>query len=337
MEKLGVGVIGLGMGMYTLEINRHPELNMKVRGICATKKDKLARVAKEYDIPFTTTDYRELLDRDDIHIIGVYSPDHLHALHCIDALKAGKHVICTKPMVTTLDECERVVKAVDDTGLKFLVGQTSRFTQMFMAAKRIYDKGYLGDLIFAEASYVHDLRALFKTKPWWRQKPQKDFLLGGGCHPIDLLRWFMGDIDEIQAYGRCGNLVEGYTREDNFLINLKFKNGGLARVLAAYDLVKPPLPGLTLGLYGTKGSLFNDTLILDTDEGPKQQKIELPEEAFFDHSGQVMLYMKHLEDCIINDKEPLVNARDGAQVVAACLASWESIRTGKPVKVRSEF
>lgn len=337
MKELGVGVIGLGMGKNMLAINQDNTSKMKVRGLCDINEDRLNNVAKKYGISFTTTDYRKLLERDDIDIIGVYSPDHLHAVHVIDSLLAGKHVICTKPMVTTIEDCEKVVKTVDETGLKFLVGQTCRFNTVFMAAKRIYDNGDLGDLIFAEMNYIHDLRSIFKEKLWWLGTPKKNFLLGGGSHAVDLLRWFMGDIDEVHVYAKCGNLVKGYTLEDNFLINLKFKNSGIGRILAVYDLVKPPLPNLTLGLYGTKGSLVDDKLVLDTKEGPKEQKVEIQEETVFGHSEEVVRYMKHFEDCIANDKKPLVDVRDGAKVIATCMAGWESIKTGKPAKVRNKF
>ncbi|HGE73169.1 TPA: gfo/Idh/MocA family oxidoreductase, partial [Candidatus Poribacteria bacterium] len=105
MEKtLGIGLIGLGMGRDLFYLNNDPDSRFEVRGICASTESKVKAVAKENGISFWTTDYRELINRKDIDIIAVYSPDHLHAEHCLSALKADKHVIVTKPMVTSLSD-----------------------------------------------------------------------------------------------------------------------------------------------------------------------------------------------------------------------------------------
>lgn len=337
MKELGVGVIGLGMGSSMLPINQVELSHMEVRGLCDISEERLSQFAKQYNIPFTTKDYKELLDRDDIDIIGVYSPDQLHAVHAIDSLLAGKHVICTKPMVTTMKDCEDLVKAVDETGKKFLVGQTHRFSPTIMSVKKMFDSGELGDLIYVESNYVGDLRALFSSKLWWRQKPQKDFLFGGGSHPVDLVRWFAGDIDEVHCYGIKGNFTPGYELEDNFILNLKFKSGKIGRVMAAYGIIRPPVGHPTLRIYASLGSVCDGKLVMDTPEGPKEQELTIIKDDFPGHVSEVIRYMKHFEDCIVNDKQPLVDVREGAKGIATCVAAWESVRTGKPVKVRNEF
>ena len=77
-------------------------------------------------------------------VVCVYSPDHLHAEHCIVALENGKHVVCTKPMVTTLEDARKLVELVRRKGVKFLVGQTMRFDRQFLAARKMYDDGAPG-------------------------------------------------------------------------------------------------------------------------------------------------------------------------------------------------
>ena len=138
------------------------------------------------------------------------------------ALNAGKHVICTKPMCTRVEDAAALVKAVERTGLTFLVGQTMRFGTEFSEAKRLYDAGELGEIIFAEAHYVHDARTFFPGTPWRQTMPQ-DLMYGGASHPIDVLRWFLGDVVEVQAYGRKSGLIPDYPYEDNYLINLRFR------------------------------------------------------------------------------------------------------------------
>lgn len=255
-KEIGVGVIGLGMGKHMLAVNTDTASRLAVRGLCDTNATLLGQLAHEHDIAFTTTDYRQLIARPDIDVIGIYSPDHLHMEHIEAAAQAGQHIICTKPMVVSPEQAQRTVDLVRQHGIKFLVGQTCRFTSGFVAAKKLYDDGDLGRPLFAEAHYVHDFRPVLDRTPW-RHEQTQDLLYGGTCHPIDLLRWFLGDVDEVFVYASHSGIDARYPKHDNFLINLRFKNGVIARILAAFGLVEPPLPMLGLGIYGDQGSVVN--------------------------------------------------------------------------------
>ena len=103
MKDIGVGVIGLGMGRTVLAINEDKASRLAVRAVCDTNEELLARIKEQYRIPFATTDYRELIGRPEVAVVAIYSPDHLHMEHIEAAVKAGKHVICTKPMVVSLE------------------------------------------------------------------------------------------------------------------------------------------------------------------------------------------------------------------------------------------
>ena len=347
MKDMGVGVIGIGMGATMLALNEDPTSRFEVRGLCARTERKVRALAEQWGIGLATTDYGDLLERDDIHVIGVYSPDHLHGRHVVDALRAGKHVVCTKPMVTTMEDCEKIVRLVNETGLKFLVGQTMRFDPEFLSAKRMYDDGDLGEIIFAEAHYVHDLRGVAELTPWRVEAPQ-DLMFGGACHPIDILRWFLGDIEEVHVYANRSGINPPYPIAENFLINLKFTNGKIGRILAAYGLVHPPMPMMGLGLYGTKASLISDytdlkgghiKVVFDKMAGLPVAEMAFPPvlEGAYGHGMAVKQYMAHFEDCIVNDKQPSPDCRDGARSIATGIAGWESVRTGLPVKVRNTF
>ncbi len=347
MKDIGIGIIGIGMGSNLLPINHVADSRLAVRGLCSQTPEKVARLAERWEIGYHTTDYRELIARDDIQVIAVYSPDHQHIEQARAALQAGKHVICTKPMCNRYEDAVELVQLVEQTGLKFLVGQTMRFDPEFVAAKQMADDGDLGEMIFAEAHYAHDARGFFPGTPWRLQAPQ-DLMYGGASHPIDLLRWFFGDVEEVHAYGRKGNLTPEYPYEDNYLINLKFASGVIARVLAVYGLVEPPMPMMGLGLYGTKGSLqadFTDQqeghlrLVLDKIVQKPMATFTFPaeKEGTLGHGGGVMRYLRHFEECLLNDQTPSPSVRDGAKSVAVCSAAWQSIREGGVAKVRNDF
>ena len=104
---IGLGVIGMNptnMGSTATLFKDVPDLKYELRAICAKRADVLENYAAQIGVEFWTTDYQELVSRDDIDVVAVYSPDHLHAEHCAAAIEAGKHVVCTKPMVTSLED-----------------------------------------------------------------------------------------------------------------------------------------------------------------------------------------------------------------------------------------
>ena len=285
----------------------------------------MERLGNQHGISHVTADYRELVARPDIDMVGIYSPDHLHMEHIEAAAAAGKHIICTKPMVVSLEQARRVVQLVRANGVKFLVGQTSRFVPRFMAAHKLYEEGDLGRPLFAEAHYVHDMRPVMDRTAWRHESPQ-DWLYGGACHPIDLLSWFFGDVEEVFVYASCSHMDDRYPadKHDNFLINLRFRSGVIARIFAVYGLVEPPLPMQGLGIYGDKGSFVNDRVVLDKIEGQPVMPLEFRHEA--GHGGEVLRYMRHFEECLRTGTRPLIDEVTGAKVIATASACWDSIR-----------
>lgn len=345
MDKdLGVGVIGLGMGKDLLYLNSDPSTRFEVRALCASTASKVEAVAEENGVGAWTTSYEELVQRDDISVVAVFSPDHLHGEHCLAALRAGKHLLVTKPMVNKLSEAVEITKESEARGLKVLVGETCRWYESFRTVKRLYDDGDLGDTIFAEGHYVHEIKDYFGLTSWRLEAPQ-DFMYGGVCHPLDSLVWFLGDVDEVHCYANRGGLSE-YPIEDNFLLNLKFRNGVIARVLGAYGMVQPPWPMMGLTIYGTKGTAtatFEDfqpcqaRFVFDKLATNDPAVIDYPAdmEGAYGQGKAVRRYMAHLEDCIVNDKRPSEDAREGTKTIATLDAAWKSVKTGQPQKVEA--
>jgi predicted dehydrogenase len=341
-----LGVIGMGranMASTLTMLADVPDLRYRITSVCALPADEVASTAKLFGVPHWTDDYRALVAREDVDVVCVFSPDHLHAPHCLGALGAGKHVVCTKPMVTTLEDARELVRLVREKKVKFLVGQTMRFDRQFQVARRLLDDGDLGELIALEAYYVHDMRRVYQLTPWRLRQPQ-DLMFGGCVHSIDVLRAFGGDVETVQANGVRG-ITEEYPLEDNFFINIRFKSGAIGRVSGLYGVVHPPTPMMQFGLYGRKGSLQAEF----TDNEPGQVRVVLdrlaghkplvslfePERdlSAYGHGATVTRYMRHFQDCLDNDTEPSPGVVDGAKSVAAGVAAWESIRKRTVVRV----
>jgi predicted dehydrogenase len=350
-EVIRLGVIGMGLRNMasTLTLLKDvPDLRYRISAICALPEAEVKQCAEVFGVPFWTTDYRELVARKDVDAVAVYSPDHLHAEHALAAVAQGKHVVCTKPMVTNLEDARKLVGLVREKKVKFMVAQTMRFDRQFLNAKQLYDNGDLGELIALESFYLHDMRPVFEITPWRRTVPQ-DLMFGGCVHSIDVIRAFGGDVETVHANATQGNLTPDYPIPDNFFLNLKFKSGVIGRVSGLYGIVHPPTPMMQFTIYGSKGSLQSEY----TDNEPGQVKLVLdqmfghkPYVANFEaerdlsstgHGATVTRLMRHFQDCLDNDRKPSPDVVDGAKSVAVGVAAWESIRTGQAVKVFNEF
>ncbi|MCC2683322.1 MAG: oxidoreductase [Paenibacillaceae bacterium] len=346
MKSLGIGVIGLGMGKNMMYINDIPELRSEVRAISDVNQERLEECRSKFGVA-VSTDYKEVIHRSDIDIVGVFSPDHLHFEMIKEALECGKHVIVTKPMVVSLEEAKATVDLARKHNRKVLVGQTRRFAKRFLQAKKLFDEGKIGKPLFADAHYIHDMRTVFNRTPWRFEVP-KDFLYGGACHPIDHLRWFFGDVEEVHALGGTSSVDLRYPqdKELNFLMNLKFKNGTIGRALCAQGIIHPPSGTRLMDeflVYGDKGTIVNNRVRYEENGEvfdltlDAEVKIDFDGKEYSGHSSEVLRYVKEMEECIVNDTRPSVNEIEGAKCIAVSEAAWESIRTGKVVKVFNEF
>ena len=158
MRKLGVGFVGsdVHIGGYVESFLANEKAVLI--GACDNSQESAENISDQGSMEYFTTDYQRFLEDESIDIIVVCSPDHLHAEHAIAALRAGKHVLCEKPMTTNVQSCRDIVRAVDETGLTFMVSQFMRFESVYRSIKTIYDQGKIGNAFFVEGSYIHDMR-----------------------------------------------------------------------------------------------------------------------------------------------------------------------------------
>jgi len=241
-----------------------------------------------------------------------------------------------------------------------IVGETCRFYTSFLAAKKLLDDGRLGELVWVDAWYVHQISdSLFDITPWRLSEPQ-DFLYGGVCHPMDTVIWVLGDAEEVHCMATKSGLAPRYPLPENFLISVKTRSGKMARVAGSYGVVQPPYPMMGLGLHGTCGTAVADFTDFETSSLRVRLSSEVAAgshateeartmetatrieytypvdmEGAYGQGLAVRRYMRELEAAITEDRRPSLGAWEGAKTIAALEACAESIKTGKPEKVPS--
>lgn len=153
---INIAIVGLGFGAEFIPIyQRHPDVNMYA--ICQRNEEKLHAVGDAWGVEKRYTDYDELLKDPNVHAVHINTPIPDHAVQSIKALKAGKHVACTVPMATTVEECRQIVELVKATGLTYMMMETVVYAREFLFMKEQYDKGELGKIQFLKASHQQDM------------------------------------------------------------------------------------------------------------------------------------------------------------------------------------
>ncbi len=155
-KKINVAIVGLGFGAEFIPIyQRHPNANMYA--ICQRTEKKLHAVGDAFDIETRYTKFEDLLKDPNVDLVHINSPIPDHGWQSIAALKAGKHVVCTVPMATSVAECKQIVELVKKTGLKYMMAETVVYAREYLFMKELLDKGKLGKLQFVQASHQQDM------------------------------------------------------------------------------------------------------------------------------------------------------------------------------------
>ncbi|MER3414023.1 MAG: dehydrogenase [Armatimonadota bacterium] len=180
------------------------EWTPRLKVLCGRNRGALERAAQQYGIEEVETDWRKVVQRDDIDLVDVATPGHLHAPISIKAAKNGKIVWCEKPLANTLAEAEEMVEAVTEAGVFHALFHNYRFCPAIQLAKRLLDEGALGEILHFRAVYLQDWLSDPNTPMVWRLKRK---FAGSGAHGdlnshlIDLARFLVGEIEEV-----CGML-----------------------------------------------------------------------------------------------------------------------------------
>src|SRR5436309_3001250 len=155
-KPVNVAIIGLGFGAEFIPIyQRHPDAQMYA--ICQRTQGKLDAIGDAFGVERRYSDFKALLKDPEVDVVHINSPIPDHAWQSIAALKAGKHVACTVPMATSIEDCRKIVDLVKQTGKRYMMMETVVYAREFLYLKELYQKGELGKLQFLQASHQQDM------------------------------------------------------------------------------------------------------------------------------------------------------------------------------------
>jgi predicted dehydrogenase len=155
-QKINVAIVGLGFGKEFIPIyQHHPDANMYA--ICQRTRGKLDDIGEQFGVGVRYADFEELLKDPKVDAVHINSPIHLHAPQSIAALAAGKHVACTVPAATTIEECREIVRAAKLANKNYMMMETAIYTREFLFVREMRDTGKLGRIQFMRGSHQQEM------------------------------------------------------------------------------------------------------------------------------------------------------------------------------------
>lgn len=331
---LKLGIIGIGrIGKVHLQSITHYVSDAVVKAVADPfLSDETAQWAQNFGVVYTTKDYHDILNDSEINAVLICSSTDTHAPISIEAIKAGKHVFCEKPIAHDVATIQKVIATLDGTDIKYQVGFNRRFDHNFKAIREAVESGEIGS---------PEIVKITSRDP---EPPSMDYVkVSGGIfldmtiHDFDMVRYLAGsDVEEV--YVQSAVLVDPSIAEagdvDTAIISLKMENGALAvidncrRSVYGYDQ--------RAEVFGSKGmaSIENDTgsnMKLSDKSGVTGEK-----PMFFFLERYMQAYAQELiefVDAIENGKPTPVNQIDGLQAVQIGIAATKSMHEHRPVKL----
>ena len=345
MENLRVGVIGLGMGRWHVErFNSHPQA--EVTAITDLDETRLNEIGDQNNIHNRYTSAQEMLENENLDVVGIATPNHTHYPLTIAALEKGCHVLCEKPMAMNAVEATKMITASQAAGKRLMINFNYRFSEQSMALKEQVDSGILGDIYYARTIW-HRRRGLPRFGGWFGKKAMSGGgpLIDLGVHRLDLALWLMGYPKPSWVMGSTYNTISqrlasdagiDFDVEDLAVALIKFDNGATLEVEASWAAYIKEKEMMETRLLGTQGGLVQRNL----EEGYKF-KAELFVErngSHFDMSlhqpyKPVTTSMAHFIDSIINDTPHIATAQEGLLVMEILDAIYQSADQGKPIEI----
>lgn len=338
METLRIGLIGAGDVARSAHMPSFAA-NPKVQVVAIADPDiQAARaLAENYGIPKAVETYHELLDDPSIGAVDLCVPYHLHYSITMDALNAGKHVICDKPIAMNLEEADRMIATAHELGLWLLVVLNQRFLPINRKVKELLDDKRLGKLFLANAYTTGDmLTRLNDVSDWvctWDRAGGGAFF-DTGTHLVDLMRYWFGEPTAVSATLKRLVANQENKADDNASVTLEFGDDLIANLVVSYTVNNEPWSEKKF-LYGSGAdiSMINEAVVpIFLMENDTPSLIEVDHRANW-WSWSIDLALRHFVDTILNGTQPVVTEEDARAALKIVEAAYQSAREERRVEV----
>lgn len=353
MNILNIGIIGTGniAEIHIESYLKNPQTNLYA--LCDINEERLNEMGEKYGIPAERrfTSRADMLSLPELDAVSVCTWNAAHAVCTIDALQAGKHVLCEKPMATSAEEAREMLQAAKKSGKLLMIGFVRRYGDDCKILQDFINNDFFGELYYAKASY---LRRYGNPEGWFSNK---SYSAGGplidlGVHVIDLVRYLADRPKPVSVYGATFRKLEDrngikdskayvaasakymehvFDVEDLATAMIRFDNGLVLSVEASFTLNLKEDKG-EVELFGTKaGAKLGSELELFNETNGYMTNMTLASKEAFTFGDMFAHEIAHFTDCILHDVPCKSPAEDGVEMMRILDAIYESAATGHEV------
>ena len=350
MQKIRVGIIGAG-NISECHMDGYKQLSdVDVIAACDIDKEKLSSYAITHHISQIYTDYHDMLKLHDLDAVSICTWNCMHAPIAIDALRAGKHVLCEKPLAATVSQAEEMACEASKAGRVLSVGFVMRFEQKARVLKELVAAGRLGHIYYARTSYLRRAGApigWFTNRAYSGGGPMMDL----GVHFIDICRYLMGNPKPVAVSGATfsgiglrGNLkgIDRYYAsgppdifdvEDLATALVRFDNGAVLHVESSYNQ-HTDKDDYNLHLFGSKGGcVYEPRLTIYTEMDDYLMDITPQISTSESDSDSFRSEIAHFIDCVRGRAQSIAPACDGVDIMKILCAIYKSAQVGREVAI----
>ncbi len=345
-DKISVGLIGSQFisTIHAEALRSVPDA--EVVAVMSPTPGHAEDFARKYDIPHYFTALDQLLAMDEIHMVAIGVPNHLHCDVTLAAATAGKHVVIEKPLCMNLAEADRMIAACTKAKVKLMYAEELCFTPKYVRLKGLLDEGALGKPVLLKQSEKHD--GPHADHFWDVERSGGGVTMDMGCHAIQFFRWLNARNPVKSVYAQMTTSVHMHKTkgDDNAIILLEFENGVLA--IAEESWTKPGGMDDRAEIHGSEGVAYADVLQGNSIQtystkgvGYAVEKAGITAGWSFTMYEEIWNYgfpheFEHFVHCVKHDEPPLVSGEDGRAVLEVIFAAYESAGTGKKVMLPFE-
>jgi len=321
-DEVGFAIVGLGIGRSRSRFCVDtPGANLVA--VCDLDEERGRQAAGEFDTTWYP-DYRRALDRDDVDVVLVMTPSGSHASIGVEVAKAGKAVVTTKPIDVRLEAIDALIAECEKQGVLLATDFNFRYLANNVRIRECLDRGSFGKLILGEArlKWFRDDNYFAGWRGTWEHDGGGS-LMNQGVHQVDLLQWFMGDVESVR--GVTGVFAHrDLETEDLAAAMLRFRNGALGTILTTTTFPEKGLQPV-VEIHGDRGAASTargNLLVWNVpDEGGADD---------WEYAGPTNI-IEDILGVLRDGKQPFVTGREARKSVELVLAVYESARTGREV------
>lgn len=327
---------------------RHAELlglgqiaGARLAAVCDCVEDRARAFGEKYGVPWYV-DMRAMMSAESIDVVSILTPSGLHAEHLLVVAPHGKHLVLEKPMALTLDDADAMIRACAENEIRLFVVKQNRFNVPVQKLREAMEAGRFGRLVLGTVRVRWCRPQSYYDQDAWRGTWAFDggVLTNQASHHIDLLEWMVGEVESV--FAKSTTALVNIEAEDTAVVTLKFRNGALG-VIEATTAARPKDLEGSISILGERGSVEIGGFAVNRmkawnfvepqagdDEVMEKFSVNPPNVYGFGHQA----YYEHVVDCIKNGKQHLVDGLEGRKSLELISAIYESIETGREVRLR---